>query len=104
MHENWGNVFYRETKLLAGRYRFIVVGGGGGTNSFWRFSKIANSDYKLRHVRHLLCPHGTIRFPQDGLPGSLISAGSSRICRENLCFIETWQGYLISYMKTKAYI
>jgi len=27
MHENWGNVFYRETKLQTGRSRFIIVGG-----------------------------------------------------------------------------
>jgi hypothetical protein len=43
-------------------------------------------------------PHGTTRFPLDGLSWNFIFEDFSKICRENSSFIKIWQKYRVLYM------
>ena len=55
-------------------------------NIFRRVSKIAKSDYALRHVCLSVCPHRATRLPREGFWWNLIFETFSKICRKNSNF------------------
>ena len=59
------------------------------------FTIFAKSDYLLCHVCpsvcSSVCPHWTIRLPQNGFSWNLIFEYFSKICQENWSFIKIWQ-------------
>jgi len=66
-------------------------------------SKIAKSDYWLRHVCPTVRPHRITRRPLDGFSLNLVFENFSKICRENSSFIETGQESRALYVKTNIH-